>query len=79
MQVIAIIVTILLLIPAAVAGISRGLGDLLEHVDHLSAAFDHAGAFFTEISPLGASLGWLLIGILVLALATWLLAGHFRS
>lgn len=79
MPVIAMIVTILLLIPAAVAGISYGLIEILQQLERVSAALDHAGALLTELTPLGISLAWLAVGIIALVLAAWLLVSHFGS
>lgn len=79
MQALALIIAILLLIPAALAGIMHGAMQALEYLDHLPAALRHAGALFAEIAPLGIGLGWMTAGGAVFLLAAWLIAGHFRS
>lgn len=79
MHIPVLIATLLLLIPAAVAGILHGLSELLQHTESLHAALEVARALLDEIAPLGLSLLWITAGILFLVLAAWLLMSQRSS
>ncbi len=56
MHVIAIIAALLIMIPAALAGIISGLAQCLSHRPDFTSALEHATAFLTTLGPFGTGL-----------------------
>lgn len=73
MHLLVAIIALILLIPAAVAGIGNGLIDALTRLECLPAALPHARAMLTELAPLAPALALLTAGVATLAVATWLI------
>lgn len=67
------LLALLLLVPAALAGIGRGLLTALSKFDCLTTALPHASALLAEIAPLAPAIGLLLAGVATLGLAGWLI------
>jgi len=73
MHLVLAIITLLLLIPAALAGIGEGLISTIANSDCFSKALPHASALLAEIAPMAPALGLLLAGLTSLGLAGWLI------
>lgn len=71
MHVIAIIATLLIMIPAALAGIVSGLGQCLSHRPDFAAVVEQAGTLLAILGPFGT--GLLLIASSLFALIVMLL------
>lgn len=56
MHIIAIIAALLIMIPAALAGIASGLAQCFSHRPDFTTALDHATAFLTALGPFGTGL-----------------------
>lgn len=72
MHLILLIAVLLILVPAALAGIGEGLLDAVSNLDCLVNTLPHANALLAELSPLAPALALLLTGLVTLGLATWL-------
>ena len=79
MNLIAIIIALLILIPAALAGIGSGLIDAVANIECLSTALPHASALLTEVAPMVPAVGLLLAGVATLVVAGWLIARTVNS
>lgn len=67
------VVLLLILIPAAVAGIGSALIEAVSKVDCIAAALPHASAMVAEMAPLAPAVGLLLAGVATLSIAAWLI------
>jgi hypothetical protein len=67
------LIALLLLIPAALAGIGSGLVEALANLDCLSTALPHASALLAEMAPMAPGIGLLIAGVVTLGLAAWLI------
>lgn len=74
MHLIALIIALFVLIPAALAGIGSGLTGALANIECLSSALPHARALLAEVAPLVPAVALLLAGVASLAVAGWLIA-----
>jgi hypothetical protein len=63
-----LIVTLLLLIPAALAGIISGLAYCLSHRPDFTAVSEHATALIEAVGPFGTGLMLTTTGIILIAL-----------
>ena len=75
----AIIVALLILVPAALAGIGSELIDAVSNIKCLSNALPHASALLAEMAPLAPAVGLLLAGVATLGLAGWLFVRTFKA
>ncbi|MDZ7790605.1 MAG: hypothetical protein U5L08_08970 [Xanthomonadales bacterium] len=73
MHLLATIIVLLLLIPAALAGIGTGLIEAVSNMECLSTALPHASALLAEVAPMAPAVGLLLAGVATLGLAGWLI------
>lgn len=73
MHLLLTIVILLLMIPAALAGIGEGLITTLANSECLSNALPHASAMLAEMAPLAPAVGLLLAGVATLGVAGWLI------
>ncbi len=72
MHVIAIIAALLIMIPAALAGIVSGLAQCLSHRPDFTAVIEQADAFLAVLGPFGA--GLLLVASSLFALIVLIMA-----
>lgn len=79
MQTLALIIALIVLFPAALAGIGRGLLDAMANLECLSAALPHASALLAEIAPMAPAAVMLLAGVATLGLAAWLIVRVVNS
>lgn len=79
MHLILTLMALMLLVPAALAGIGRGLLDAMANLECLSAALPHASALFTEMAPMAPAAVMLLAGMATLGLAVWLIVRAVNS
>ncbi|WP_376696895.1 hypothetical protein [Wenzhouxiangella sp. EGI_FJ10305] len=79
MHLLLTIVILLLMIPAALAGIGEGLVGAIANSDCLSGALPHASALLAELAPIVPALALLLAGVATLAVATWLIVRVVES
>jgi hypothetical protein len=73
MQLVATLILLLILIPAALAGIASGLIDAVANMECLSTALPHASAMLAEAAPMAPAVALLLAGVATLAVAGWLI------
>jgi|GEM_PF-6011977 len=73
MQLLIALLALLLLIPAALAGIGDGLRQALSNFDCIATALPHASAMLAEVAPLAPAMALLLAGVATLAVAAWLI------
>ncbi|WP_147306631.1 MULTISPECIES: hypothetical protein [unclassified Wenzhouxiangella] len=64
---------LILLIPAALAGIGEGLVGAIANSECLSNALPHASALLAELAPIAPAVALLLAGVTTLGFATWLI------
>ncbi len=76
MHLLVFIALLLLLIPAALAGIGEGLLAAMANLDCLANTLPHASALLAELSPIIPALALLLTGLMTLGMAFWLVT-HF--
>ena len=79
MHLLILILTALLLIPAALAGILSGASQLNAHWGELSAQLDELAQVVQPLWPVGQSLLGVLTGLLLLGLAAGLLMHALKS
>lgn len=73
MHLILTLLALLILIPAALAGLGSGLAGALANLDCLTRALPHASAMLAEMAPLAPAAALLLAGVATLGLAGWLM------
>lgn len=73
MHLLATFIVLLILVPAAMAGIGSGLIDAIANMECLSTALPHASAMLAEIAPMAPAAGLLLAGLATLGFAGWLI------
>jgi hypothetical protein len=73
MHLIATLILLMILIPAALAGIASALVDGVANIECLSAALPHASAMLAEVAPMAPAAALLLAGVATLAVAGWLI------
>ncbi len=73
MHFLATIILLLILVPAALAGIGEGLVGALANLECLSGALPHASALLAEMAPMAPAAGLLIAGVATLAVAGWLI------
>ena len=73
MQTITTVILVLILLPAALAGLGGALTEAVGNIDCVAAALPHAQHLLAEITPLAPAGGLLLAGILSLGIAGWLI------
>lgn len=79
MHVMLTIILLLLLIPAALAGIGGALLDAVANIECLSNALPHASALLAEMAPLAPAAALLLGGVATLGIAGWLIVRTVNS
>lgn len=73
MHLILTVVLLVLLIPAAVAGIGSALVDAVANIECISNALPHASALLAEMAPMAPAVGMLVAGVATLGVAGWLI------
>lgn len=79
MHLILTLLALMLLVPAALAGVGRGLLDAMANLECLSAALPHASAMLAEMAPIAPAAVMLLAGVATLGLAAWLIVRVVNS
>lgn len=73
MHLLIALIALLLLLPAAMAGICDGLSQVFANLDCIGAALPHASAMLAEMAPMAPAVGLLLAGLATLPVAGWLI------
>lgn len=67
------LLALVLMIPAALAGFSNALRDLLARLDSLTRTLVHANAMLAEMAPMAPALMLLLAAVATLVVAGWMI------
>lgn len=67
------IIILLLMIPAALAGIGEGLVGAIANSKCFSSALPHASALLAELAPMVPAVALLLAGVVTLGVGSWLI------
>ncbi len=73
MHLVATLILLVILIPAALAGIAGGLIDAAANIRHFSASLPHASALLAEMAPIAPALALFVTGVATLLFAAWLI------